>query len=81
MAINELFNSKLVDLLPSDTVYSVDMCIVNVLQDYITVVVFCYSWVQQDPGEILQSVKDCIEQVCHQCKEKNVSLSTIKGTC
>jgi len=38
------------------------------------------SWIQQDPGEILQSVKVCIENVCQQCKEKNISLSSIKGT-
>ena len=57
------------------------MYIVNVSREDITVVVLCYRWVQQDPGEILQSVKDCIEQVCLQCKERNISLSTIKGTC
>ena len=39
-----------------------------------------YSWLQQDPGEILQAVKDCIEDVCQQCEEKNISLTSIKGT-
>ena len=37
------------------------------------------SWLQQDPGEILKSVKDCIEDVCKQCREKNIGLTAIKG--
>ena len=37
-------------------------------------------WIQQDPGEILQSVKNCIEDVAKQCSSKGIKLDSIKGT-
>ncbi|XP_065887650.1 glycerol kinase-like [Dysidea avara] len=37
------------------------------------------GWIQQDPGEILQSVKNCIEDVAKQCSSKGIKLDSIKG--
>ncbi|XP_033617967.1 glycerol kinase [Fukomys damarensis] len=37
------------------------------------------GWVEQDPKEILQSVRDCIEKTCEKLGQRNIDISNIKA--
>ncbi|XP_004626876.1 glycerol kinase [Octodon degus] len=37
------------------------------------------GWVEQDPKEILQSVRDCIEKTCEKLGQLNIDISNIKA--
>lgn len=37
------------------------------------------GWLEEDPMIILSTVMDCIEEVCQECREKDINLKRIKG--
>lgn len=47
----------------------------------LTTYFFLFSWVEQDPLEILRSVTDCLEEVAKQLKASNTgaSMSQVRG--
>ena len=46
--------------------------------DYVFFIFLVYSWVEEDPLEILQSVKACIEKALTNLKALNISSDNIK---
>lgn len=40
-----------------------------------------FSWVEEDPKEILQSVYECMERTCEKLTQLNIDISNIKGMC